>query len=153
LDVGSSFLPSEINAAFLCAQLERADTIGARRLAIWARYHEALAPLEASGVVRRPIVPVNCAHNAHMYYVLLTEPEQRTELLSYLNDRGISAVSHYVPLHSSPGGRRFGRTSGSLTITERVAAQLIRLPLWADMTDGDVRMVTSAIHEWALSVC
>ncbi len=149
IDLGSSYLPSEISAAFLWAQLEEAAAITDKRLALWSRYHERLAPFEEAGVLRRPIVPEGCVHNAHMYYVLVAEPSQRAGLLSALDGHGINAVSHYVPLHGSPAGRRFGRASGSLDVTERVAERLLRLPLWFDMTEDDVSAVTAAIALWA----
>jgi dTDP-4-amino-4,6-dideoxygalactose transaminase len=149
IDLGSSYLPSEISAAFLWAQLGQATEITGRRLALWRRYYEGLAPFEARGLLRRGIVPDECVHNAHMCYVLVTEPAERTRLLSTFAARGINAISHYVPLHSSPAGRRFGRVSGSLDVTERVAEQLVRLPLWVDMTAEDVSAVVDGIAEWA----
>jgi dTDP-4-amino-4,6-dideoxygalactose transaminase len=151
IDLGSSYLPSEISAAFLWAQFEHATAITEKRLALWRRYHEVLAPFEEDGLLRRPIVPDDCAHNAHMYYVLVAEPSQRARLLSTLDEHGINAVSHYVPLHTAPAGRRFGRVSGSLEVTERVAAQLVRLPLWFDMTEGNISAVIDAIAAWAAS--
>jgi dTDP-4-amino-4,6-dideoxygalactose transaminase len=129
-DIGSSFLPGELTAAFLRAQLEQAEAITARRLAIWERYHEALSPLEARGLLRRPIVPAHCRHNAHMYYVLLASPARRQTVIDDLKRKDIYAVSHYVPLHSSPAGRRFCRTHGPMSVTDRVAACLLRLPMW-----------------------
>jgi dTDP-4-amino-4,6-dideoxygalactose transaminase len=149
VDLGSSYLPSEISAAFLWAQLEQAASITAKRLTLWRRYHEALAPFEERGVLRRPIVPGDCAHNAHMYYVLVADASQRACLLSTLGARGINAIWHYVPLHTAPAGRRFGRTSGSLEVTDRVAEQLVRLPMWCDMTEEDISAVVGAIGEWA----
>jgi len=135
MDVGSSYLPGEMIAAFLRAQLEEAESITQKRLSLWARYHDALAPLEAAGLVRRPIVPSGCEHNAHMYYLLLGSLEKRTTVLSKLKERGVSAVFHYVPLHSSPAGKRFARTHGDLRVTDRVADSLVRLPLWIGLDD------------------
>jgi dTDP-4-amino-4,6-dideoxygalactose transaminase len=152
VDLGSSYLPSEINAAFLQAQLDRAESITRRRLDIWDAYHQGLVPLEASGVLRRPIVPANCTPNAHMYYVLLAEPGMRGKLIAALEARGINAVSHYVPLHDSVGGRRFGRSAGPLDVTEGVADRLLRLPLWPSMEDRDVGAVIAALTSWAPSV-
>src|ERR1700742_751681 len=111
-DVGSSFLPSEITAAFLWAQLEQAERITAERIAIWRRYHEMLAPLEQRGVLRRPVIPPDCQHNGHIYYILLETAEERRRVLAELRQHDIHAVFHYVPLHSSPAGMRFGRASG-----------------------------------------
>jgi dTDP-4-amino-4,6-dideoxygalactose transaminase len=141
-EVGSSFLPGELIAAFLWAQLEDAQAITARRLASWARYHEALAPLEANGVLRRPVIPEHCQHNAHMYYILLAPGIDRQAVLSELKQNDIYSVFHYVPLHSSPGGLRYGRTHGSLEITDRQSERLVRLPLWVGLTGADqVRVV------------
>jgi len=130
VDVGSSYLPSEILAAFLAAQIEEADTINARRLALWNRYHEAFAPLEAAGRLRRPIVPAHCTHNAHMYYLLLDDLDARTRFIASLKANDIHPVFHYVPLHSAPAGRKYGRASGDLAITDRTGERLVRLPLW-----------------------
>ena len=130
VDVGSSYLPSEILAAFLAAQIEEADTINARRLALWNRYHEAFAPLEAAGRLRRPIVPAHCTHNAHMYYLLLDNLDARTQFIASLKANDIHPVFHYVPLHSAPAGRKYGRASGDLAITDRTGERLVRLPLW-----------------------
>jgi dTDP-4-amino-4,6-dideoxygalactose transaminase len=130
VDIGSSYLPGEIIAAFLWAQLEDAQSITARRLELWNRYHERLEPCERAGRLRRPVIPEGCQHNAHMYYILLASAELRTKLIVRLQERGISAVFHYVPLHSSPAGRRFGRSVGSLRNTEELSERLLRLPLW-----------------------
>jgi dTDP-4-amino-4,6-dideoxygalactose transaminase len=149
IDLGSSYLPSEINAAFLCAQLEHAEAITRRRLEIWDQYHARLAPLEAAGVLRRPIVPAHCTANAHMYYVLVARPEMRHTLVTQLAEQGVNAVSHYVPLHLAPAGRRFGRCSGTLNVTESVGDRLLRLPLWAALTDDEVSAVVATVTTWA----
>lgn len=128
--VGSSFLPGELIAAFLWAQLEEAEAITKERLVSWQRYHERLEPLEAQGLLRRPIVPAECQHNAHMYYVLLSPRIDRLAVLEALKEHKINAVFHYVPLHSSPAGERYGKTHGSLNVTNQQSEQLIRLPLW-----------------------
>lgn len=133
-EVGSSFLPGELIAAFLWAQLEDAQAITTNRLASWARYHEALAPLEADDLLRRPIVPNECQHNAHMYYVLLAEGIDRQRVLTELKQHNIYSVFHYVPLHSSPAGRHYGRAQGDLAVTNRQSERLIRLPLWVGLT-------------------
>lgn len=135
MDVGSSYLPGEVIAAFLRAQLEEAESITRKRLSLWAQYNDALAPLEKAGLLRRPVVPSGCEHNAHMYYILLASLNKRTEVLSRLKERGVSAVFHYVPLHSSPAGKRFARTYGDLAVTDRVADSLVRLPLWIGLED------------------
>ncbi|WP_339083534.1 dTDP-4-amino-4,6-dideoxygalactose transaminase [Pseudomonas sp. TMP9] len=133
-EVGSSFLPGELTAAFLWAQLEEAQTITRERLAIWARYHEALETLESKGLLQRPRVPVDCQHNAHMYYVLLAPGIGRQAVLSELKSNDINAVFHYVPLHSSPAGERYGRVAGSMEVTNKISKCLIRLPLWVGLT-------------------
>jgi dTDP-4-amino-4,6-dideoxygalactose transaminase len=136
VDIGSSYLPGEIIAAFLWAQLEEAESITARRVALWNRYHARLEPLEREGRMRRPVIPTSCRHNAHLYYILLPSAEQRTRLIERLRARGVNAVFHYVPLHSSPAGQRFGRVAGSMEHTERLAGCLLRLPLWLGMDEG-----------------
>lgn len=147
VDVGSSFLPSEITAAFLSAQMEDADEIGQSRLGVWARYHSAFADLEADRLVRRPVVPDECRHNAHLYYLLLPTRQARHSVLDRLNARGINAVFHYVPLHSSPAGRRYGRTAGELPVTDDISDRLLRLPLWSKMPDEIVARVIAATRE------
>lgn len=133
-DVGSSYLAGELAAAFLWAQLEEAEEITYHRLAIWERYHRLMAPLEARGLLRRPIVPEECRHNAHMYYVVLAPELDRAAVLAEFGRAGIGAIFHYVPLHSSPGGRRFGRAQGTLANTDALSARLIRLPFWVGIS-------------------
>ncbi len=147
VELGSSFLTSEINAAFLWAQLERAEAITARRLAIWEHYHRAFAEPEALGLLHRPYVPGDCDHNAHMYYLLMRDRAERDRVIAKLRNRGISAVFHYVPLHSSPAGRRYGRAHGSLDFTTHVADCLVRLPLWVGMDGADVDRVITGVQE------
>lgn len=130
MDVGSSYLPSDLTAAFLWGQMESADRINDQRLAIWNTYHRAFAGLERAGKLRRPTVPDDCAANAHLYYVLLPSERERTTFLKALVARGVGAVSHYVPLHDSPAGKRFGRQVGGLPNTLMAAGCLVRLPLW-----------------------
>lgn len=140
-EVGSSFLPGELIAAFLWAQLQEAEAITTQRIAIWEYYHEAFEPLESKGFIRRPIVPSDCQHNAHMYYVLLRSDIDRQAVLSELKRNGINAVFHYVPLHSSPAGLRYGRVSGSMQVTNTLSASLIRLPLWVGLTNSQLDRV------------
>jgi dTDP-4-amino-4,6-dideoxygalactose transaminase len=144
VDVGSSFAASDLNAAYLWAQLQEAEAITARRRALWERYHEGLAPLEAAGLLRRPHVPDGCEHNAHLYAIRVPE---RDALLEHLAARGVHAVSHYEPLHTSPAGRRLGRAHGALPVTERASAALLRLPLWVGLTDADADRVVAAVSE------
>ena len=134
VDIGSSYLPGEVIAAFLWAQMEEAEAITNMRRDIWQHYHNSLAHFEAGGMIRRPIVPEDCQHNAHMYYVLLKPCIDRQTILDEFNRNDIGAVFHYVPLHSSPAGKRYGRVHGDLAITNSVSERLIRLPLWVGLT-------------------
>jgi len=148
MDIGSSFLPSDILAAFLWAQLEEAETITDTRLEIWRGYHEALTTIESRGCIKRPAIPEYCLHNAHMYYVLTKDEGARTRLLAYLKSRGIGAVFHYVPLHLAPAGRRYGRIDGSMTVTEDISKRIVRLPLWIGMGEKEVSMVVECMEEF-----
>ena len=134
---GSSYLPSDMNAAYLWAQLQEADRINEDRLATWNAYYEAFLPLAQEGKIALPTVPAECVHNAHMFYVKLRDLEQRTAFIRYLRDRDISSVFHYVPLHSSPAGRRFGRFNGEDVYTTKESDRLSRLPLYYGMTRED----------------
>lgn len=130
VEIGSSFLPSDIIAAFLWAQFEQSESIARRRIDLWRRYHEAFADLEQAGLIRRPVVPRDATPNAHCYYLLLPDAEARGPFIDALRRGGVHSVFHYVPLHSSPAGRKFGRVSGSMSVTGSVADRLTRLPLW-----------------------
>lgn len=144
-DQGSSYLPSELIAAFLWAQLEEAEQITHLRLALWDHYHQCLEPLEASGLLRRPIIPDGCVHNAHMYYVLLAPHIDRATVLAALANEGITAVFHYVPLHDSPAGSRYGRADGDLAVTNDLAGRLIRLPMWVGLQEVDQDRVVEVL--------
>lgn len=148
-EVGSSFLPGELIAAFLWAQLEEADRITKERLACWQRYHDLLEPLEAKGVLRRPIVPDDCEHNAHMYYVLLAPEIDRQKVLDAFKRDEIWSVFHYVPLHSSPAGKRYGRPHGDLTVTNQQSEKLVRLPLWVGLSDEQQERVVEVLRSAA----
>jgi dTDP-4-amino-4,6-dideoxygalactose transaminase len=141
VDIGSSYLPGEVIAAFLWAQMEEAGNITARRLALWDNYHAALAPLEAEGRLRRPVVPEGCTHNAHMYYILLDSLEQRTEAIANLKRQGVNSVFHYVPLHSAPAGRKFSRAHHGMEHTDGLSERLLRLPLWVGLEEEQDRVV------------
>lgn len=143
MDVGSSYLPSELIAAFLAAQIDAGDDITRRRLAIWDRYHAWAERHEVEGRLRRPIVPAHCGHNAHMYYLLLPDLGQRTEFIARMKEQGVGTVFHYIPLHSAPAGKRFGRAHGDLPITDSVSDRLVRLPLWLGL-EPDFDRVTQA---------
>jgi dTDP-4-amino-4,6-dideoxygalactose transaminase len=141
VDLGSSYLPSELIGAFLWAQLEEAEAINRRRLALWNAYHKAFADLAAAGLVRLPTIPDHCQHNAHLYYLMLADLRQRTALIDYLRQADILAVFHYVPLHSSPMGSRIGRSTGSLEVTTTAAERLLRLPLWLGLEDRQIEVI------------
>jgi dTDP-4-amino-4,6-dideoxygalactose transaminase len=149
VDIGSSYLPSELIGAFLYAQLEHADEIMAARRRLWERYHAALEPLAGEGRVQLPPSEAGrCPGNGHMFYLLAKSLEQRTALIDCLKARGILAVFHYVPLHSSPAGRRLGRTAGTMSVTDDVSQRLVRLPLFYGMSDADFEEVVVAVMEF-----
>jgi len=143
--LGSSYLPGELMAAFLFAQLEAAEEITAKRLALWNQYHELLGSLELEGFLRRPVVPEHCKHNGHMYYILLAEQFERDEVIDSLRAVGIHSVFHYVPLHDSPAGLRYARVGSELPNTETLPARLIRLPMWVGLESSDVQRVVSEL--------
>lgn len=144
VDVGSSYLPGEMTAAYLYAQLEYGKEINGERRKWWNMYHQALEPLEKAGVLKRPCVPEDCMHNAHMYYILLNSLEERTRLIGKLAEEGIKAVFHYIPLHSAPAGVKFGRTAGSMACTDHTSDTLLRLPLYYDLGAEGCRRVLKA---------
>lgn len=133
VELGSSYLPGEVIAAFLWAQFEDIANITQRRLDIWDRYNDGLLPLEKEGLIRRPTFPKDCIHNAHMYYIILNSLESRTHLISQMKTRDIHPVFHYVPLHNSPAGLKYGRSSGDLSVTEDISERLLRLPMWTGL--------------------
>ena len=146
VDVGSSYLPSEIVAAFLCAQLEECEQITERRRGIYTHYATSLEPMERSGLLRLPHPPAECAGNAHMFYLLLPNEKQRDGLLGFLKERSILGVFHYVPLHTSPMGRRFGYGDGDLPATEDLSRRLIRLPFYFGLGRAEQDRVIGAIN-------
>lgn len=135
VDIGSSYLPGEVIAAFLAAQMESASDITARRMAIWERYHAWAGPHADAGRLVRPFIPADCTHNAHMYYVLLPDVGARTRFIEHMKQHGVQAVFHYVPLHSAPAGLRVARAHGSLAITDEISERLVRLPMWVGLAD------------------
>ncbi|MDO9224752.1 MAG: dTDP-4-amino-4,6-dideoxygalactose transaminase [Pseudomonadota bacterium] len=145
-EVGSSFLPGELTAAFLWAQLEEAEAITTERLAIWARYHEALAPLEERGFLRRPIIPVECQHNAHMYYILLPDGPTRDRVARRLKEEGVHAIFHYIPLHSAPAGKQYGRVHGALAVTDSIAGRVLRMPMWIGLSEEQIAYVVETLE-------
>lgn len=143
--VGSSYLPGEMVSAFLYAQLEQAEQITQNRLKSWTIYHQLLEPLETAGLLRRPVVPAHCQQNGHMYYVLLNPEFDRNKILDSLRKSDISAVFHYVPLHSSPAGQRYGRVNENLKHTDDLASRLIRLPIWYGISSEQIQSVEEAL--------
>jgi len=146
VNIGSSFLPSDINAAYLMAQLEMADEINENRLQSWTRYNEGLQDLAQEGVIELPYIPKECAHNAHMFYIKTKDMEERKALISYLKERDIAAVFHYVPLHSAPAGLRFGRFHGEDRYTTKESERLLRLPMYYNLSESDQQKVIDAVH-------
>ena len=146
VNIGSSFLPSDINAAYLMAQLEMADEINENRLQSWTRYNEGLQDLAQEGVIELPYIPEECTHNAHMFYIKTKDMEERKALISYLKERDIAAVFHYVPLHSAPAGLRFGRFHGEDRYTTKESERLLRLPMYYNLSESDQQKVIDAVH-------
>lgn len=146
VDCGSSYLPSELISAFLWAQMDEADAITRRRLDIWDTYHRFLGQAEAAGKMRRPVIPVGCTHNAHMYYLLLPDLAHRTRFISRLKDAGIGAVFHYVPLHSSPFGQQAARTHGDMFVTSDLSDRLVRLPLWVGLEEKQAEVMQTILE-------
>ena len=145
---GSSYLPSELNAAYLCAQLEQFDRINDRRLEIWNYYDKALRPLAEAGLIDQPFVPDYAQHNAHMYYIKVKNLEVRTSLLGYLKEKGVLAVFHYIPLHSSKAGKQFGRFHGEDVYTTKESERLMRLPLFYNLTDEQMEYIARCILDY-----
>ena len=148
VDIGSSYLPSELQAAYLWGQLERADDINENRLAAWQRYYEALLPLQEAGKVGLPVIPEGCIHNGHMFYLKTADLEERTALLAHLKARDIMAVFHYVPLHTADAGKQFGRFVGEDRYTTVESERLVRLPMWYGLSEGDQLRVVMAVEEF-----
>lgn len=148
MDYGSSYLPSDLNAAYLWAQLECADQILEDRLKTWDLYYKLLEGLETEHLLTRPIVPNGCTHNAHMFYIKLKDLEERTRLISFLKENGILAVFHYVPLHSAPAGGKFGRFHGEDRYTTRESEKLVRLPLYYGLEEEKVVYIVDKIKEF-----
>ena len=146
VDIGSSYLPSEMIAAFLYAQLEESDKITEKRLAIWNEYHCLLEPLEKSGCLKRPIIPEDCGHNAHMYFILLKDLDTRTRLIDYLKKQDITPVFHYVPLHSAPKGIELCKKEYSLPVTEALADRLLRLPCFYELSMNQIEVIVNHIR-------
>lgn len=150
-DIGSSYLPSELTAAFLWAQLEEAENLTKRRLILWEIYHSLMKNLEEKGLLYRPFIPSYCSHNAHMYYILLRNDVDRDKIIKIMKENGIQAISHYVPLHNSPAGKKFGQSSGNLKTTESIANRIIRMPIWLGLTENQIEYVVNTLERALLS--
>lgn len=148
VEAGSSYLPSDMNAAYLWAQLQEADKINDDRLAAWDRYYKGFEELEQKGYVTRPIIPEECKHNAHMFYLKAENLETRTKLISFLKENGVMAVFHYVPLHSAPAGEKFGEFVGEDKYTTRESDRLVRLPMYYGLSESDTDMVIEKVNEF-----
>lgn len=148
VDYGSSYLPSDMNAAYLWGQLEVADKINNNRLATWQTYYNSFKLLEEKGLVKLPVIPEECVHNAHMFYLKCRSLEERTRFISFLKERDIIPTFHYIPLHSSPAGMRFGRFNGEDEITTSESEKLVRLPMYYDMTSSDLSKVIDAVTDF-----
>lgn len=148
VDAGSSYLPSELNAAYLWAQLEKAQQITANRMKTWGLYNQGLKQLEDIKFITLPYIPEECSHNAHMFYIKVRDLAERTRLISFMKEREVQAVFHYVPLHSSPAGQRFGRFSGEDVYTTQESERLIRLPMYYGIEESVVERIIEIIHQF-----
>jgi len=146
VDIGSSYLPSELQAAFLCAQLEKASEITAERMRAWMRYQENLQPLENQGLISLPEIPNGIRHNAHIFYILVKSEKEQSRIINGLKEQEINAVFHYQALHSSPAGKKFGRSQGDLPVTDDLSVRLIRLPLFSGLTNDQVDLVSEQLE-------
>lgn len=148
VNYGSSYLPSDMNAAYLYAQLLQADMINNYRLNIWNTYYDGFGELEKSGKIELPYIPEGCTHNAHMFYIKAKDLQERTALISFLKENGIQAVFHYIPLHSAPAGKKFGRFNGEDKYTTRESERLMRLPMYYGLKDEEVQYIISKVKEF-----
>ena len=148
VDAGSSYLPSELNAAYLWGQMEKADDIYKDRMKSWNLYYMMLEDLEKQEKLKRPVIPKDCVHNAHMFYIKVRDLEERTRLINYLKEKDINAVFHYIPLHTSPAGKEFGVFYGEDKYTTKESERLIRLPLWYGLKESDVAYIAETVHDF-----
>ena len=148
VDQGSSYLPSELNAAYLYAQLEIAEVINKKRLSIYNLYKSELSPLEQEGKIELPVVPEECRHNAHMFYIKVKDLAERTKLQQHLKEQGIGSAFHYVPLHSAPAGRKYGRFHGEDRFTTKESERLLRLPMYYQITEDEVEHVVDSVKKF-----
>lgn len=150
VDAGSSYLPSELNAAYLWAQLEDMDTIQKDRMNSWNMYYKLLQPLQDKGIIELPVIPENCMHNAHMFYIKTKDLEERTKLINHLKENNILAVFHYIPLHSAPAGKMFGRFSGEDKYTTKESERLLRLPMYYGLKESEIEFIYDKIRDFYL---
>lgn len=148
VDIGSSYLPSDIVAAYLYGQLQNSHEINQKRLQVWDKYNNFFEKYEKSGFIRRPIIPTDCNQNAHMYYVLFNDLATRTKFIEYLKANGITPTFHYIPLHSSPAGVKYGRVSGSMKVTDKVSDTLVRLPMYYELNEDDLTRIFEVIERF-----
>ncbi len=148
VDYGSSYLPSDMNAAYLFAQLEMAEIINSQRIDNWNMYYNGLKSLETAGIIELPYIPEECVHNAHMFYIKVTNVEERSKLISYLKDNSILSVFHYVPLHSSPAGKKFGEFYGDDNYTTRESERLLRLPMYYGLKEDETNYIINKVVEF-----
>jgi len=148
VDIGSSYLPSDIIAAYLYAQLEHSEQIYAKRMELWNKYHIFFEEYEKKGIIRRPVIPACCEHNAHTYYILFNDLNTRTKFIDYLRKNDISSVFHYIPLHSSPAGRKFGRTASSMDVTDKISDTLVRLPLFYELDEEKMERIFGVVRSF-----
>lgn len=147
-EYGSSYLPSDLNAAYLYAQLELAEEITQARMDRWNQYKELLAPLAERGRIELPFIPEHCSHNAHMFYIKTKDMEERSRLIDFLKERGVHAVFHYVPLHSAPAGKKYGRFHGEDRYTTKESDRLLRLPMYYKLTADEVEYITEQVKQF-----
>lgn len=148
VDIGSSYLQSELNCAYLYAQIENPDIINENRLKAWNKYYELLKPLQAEGYIELPFIPKECTHNAHMFYIKAKDLEERTRLIAFLKEKGVNAVFHYIPLHSSPAGKKFGIFNGEDKYTTKESERLLRLPMYYGIEENDVIYIAEKVREF-----
>lgn len=148
IDYGSSYLPSDLNAAYLWAQLEKADEINQDRLNSWNYYYSNLKELEDKGLIELPVVPKECEHNAHMFYIKLKNLEERTKFIKYMKDNGVLTVFHYIPLHSAPAGEKFGRFDSKDEFTTNESERLVRLPMYYSLDDKDREKTVGLVRKY-----
>lgn len=152
VEAGSSYLPSELNAAYLWAQLQNAEEITSNRMAAWNQYYQELKDLSDSGKIELPCIPKECKHNAHMFYIKAKDLQERTKLIAYLKENGVMAVFHYIPLHTAPAGKKYGIFNGQDMYTTKESERLVRLPLYYGITAEDIDRVTALLYQFYKTV-